>query len=38
MEPRFLMLSQGRFDSQGVSFANALVLSRHYIEAYAWTK
>ena len=29
---------QGRFDAQGVSFANALVLSRHYIEAYAWTK
>jgi serine protease Do len=29
---------QGRFDAQGVSFANALALSRHYIEAYAWTR
>ncbi|MFZ2652192.1 MAG: serine protease [Burkholderiaceae bacterium] len=27
---------QGRFDAQGVSFANALKLSRHYIESYAW--
>ena len=29
---------QGRFDAQGVSFANALALSRHYVEAYAWTR
>ena len=29
---------QGRFDAQGVSFASALALSRHYIEAYAWTR
>ena len=29
---------QGRFDAQGVSFANALALSRHYLEAYAWTR
>ena len=28
---------QGRFDAQGVSFANALLLSKHYLEAYAWT-
>ncbi len=27
---------QGRFDAQGVSFANALKLSRHYLESYAW--
>jgi hypothetical protein len=27
---------QGRFDAQGVSFANALKLVRHYIESYAW--
>jgi serine protease Do len=29
---------QGRFDAQGVSFANAMVLSRHYLNAYAWTR
>jgi serine protease Do len=29
---------QGRFDAQGVSFANALKLSRHYLEAYAWAR
>jgi serine protease Do len=28
---------QGRFDAQGVSFANAMVLSRHYLDAYART-
>ena len=28
---------QGRFDAQGVSFANAQKLARHYLEAYAWT-
>ncbi len=28
---------QGRFDAQGVSFANAQRLARHYLEAYAWT-
>jgi serine protease Do len=27
---------QGRFDAQGVSFGNALKLSRHYLESYAW--
>lgn len=27
---------QGRFDAQGVSFANAQRLARHYLEAYAW--
>ncbi len=27
---------QGRLDAQGVSFANALKLSRHYLESYAW--
>ena len=29
---------QGRFDAQGVSFANALRLGKHYLEAYAWTR
>ena len=29
---------QGRFDAQGVSFANALKLGRHYLEAYAWAR
>ena len=28
---------QGRFDAQGVSFANAQRLARHYLEAYSWT-
>jgi hypothetical protein len=28
---------QGRFDAQGVSYANALALARHYLGAYAWT-
>jgi len=28
---------QGRFDAQGVSYANAQKLARHYLEAYAWT-
>ncbi|MCW5664714.1 MAG: trypsin-like peptidase domain-containing protein [Piscinibacter sp.] len=27
---------QGRFDAQGVSFANAQRLARHYLEAYEW--
>jgi serine protease Do len=27
---------QGRFDAQGVSYANALKLARHYLESYAW--
>jgi len=27
---------QGRFDAQGLSFANAQRLARHYLEAYAW--
>ncbi len=27
---------QGRFDAQGVSFANAMKLARHYLESYAW--
>jgi hypothetical protein len=25
---------QGRFDAQGVSFANAQRLARHYLDAY----
>ena len=29
---------QGRFDAQGVSYANAMALGRHYLEAYAWTR
>ena len=29
---------QGRFDAQGVSFANAQRLAKHYLEAYSWTK
>ena len=29
---------QGRFDAQGVSFANAQRLARHYLEAYSWVK
>jgi serine protease Do len=29
---------QGRFDAQGVSFANAQRLARHYIDGYAWVK
>ncbi len=28
---------QGRFDAQGVSFANAQRLTRHYLDAYRWT-
>ena len=27
---------QGRFDAQGVSYANAMKLSQHYLEAYGW--
>lgn len=27
---------QGRFDAQGLSFANAQRLARHYIEGYGW--
>jgi serine protease Do len=29
---------QGRFDVQGVSYANAMKLAQHYLEAYAWVK
>ena len=29
---------QGRFDGQGLSFANAQKLARHYIDAYGWVK
>ncbi len=29
---------QGRFDAQGVSFANAQRLARHYLDAYQWVK
>jgi serine protease Do len=29
---------QGRFDAQGVSYANAMKLAQHYIEAYSWVK
>jgi hypothetical protein len=28
---------QGRFDAEGVSFDNALALSRHYLEGFGWT-
>jgi S1-C subfamily serine protease len=29
---------QGRFDAQGLSFANAQKLAKHYLEAYGWTR
>jgi len=29
---------QGRFDAQGVSFANAQRLARHYLEAFRWVQ
>ncbi len=29
---------QGRFDAQGVSFANAQRLARHYLDAYRWVR
>ena len=29
---------QGRFDVQGLSFANAQKLAKHYLEAYAWAR
>ena len=29
---------QGRFDAQGVSFANAQRLSRYYLDAYRWVR
>lgn len=29
--------AQGRFDARGVSFDNARLLTRHYLEGYAWT-
>ena len=29
---------QGRFDAQGLSFASAQKLAKHYLEAYAWTR
>jgi hypothetical protein len=29
---------QGRFDAQGVSFANAQLLARHYLDAYGWAR
>jgi len=29
---------QGRFDAQGLSFANAQKLAKHYLEAYAWVR
>jgi len=28
----------GRFDAKGVSFANALALTRHYLKGFAWTQ
>ena len=28
---------QGRFDARGVSFDNALKLTRHYLEGYGWS-
>ena len=27
---------QGRFDAHGVSFQNALLLARHYLQGFAW--
>jgi S1-C subfamily serine protease len=29
---------QGRFDAQGLSFANAQKLAKHYVEAYGWVR
>ncbi len=29
---------QGRFDAQGLSFANAQKLAKHYLEAYGWAR
>ena len=29
---------QGRFDAQGVSFANAQRLAHHYLDAYRWVQ
>lgn len=29
---------QGRFDAQGLSFANAQKLAKHYLEAYGWSR
>ena len=29
---------QGRFDAQGVSFANATMLAQHYLDAYGLVK
>jgi S1-C subfamily serine protease len=29
---------QGRFDAHGVSFENALLLARHYLEGFAWKR
>jgi len=29
---------QGRFDIEGVNFANAMKLTRHYLEAYGWVR
>ena len=29
---------QGRFDIEGVSYANAMKLTRHYLEAYGWAR
>ena len=29
---------QGRFDMQGVSYPNAMRLTRHYLEAYGWAR
>ncbi len=29
---------QGRFDAQGLSFANAQRLAKHYLEAYGWVR
>jgi len=29
---------QGRFDVQGVNYANAMKLTRHYLEAYGWAR
>ena len=29
---------QGRFDAQGVSFANAQRLTRYYLDAFRWVQ
>jgi len=37
-ELKSFYLVQGRFDAQGVSFANAMKLTEHYLDAYGRLK